>query len=94
MKTLSEIKDEIGVREGYDNWEQYTTDLIMQGEDTGGYEDEIAIAYATEALNEAANRAQIKVEQRLRFPDSKLKQTVKDFSVNKQSILNLINTLK
>lgn len=56
MKTLSEIKNGIAYNRGYLSWEN-----LLSGErySEGYYIEEIAIAYATEALKEAAKKGRL-----------------------------------
>lgn len=83
MKTLSEIKDEIAKSHGYKSFYemQFPYDMVCE-EDI----NLIAKHYAEEALKEAAKRAKI---NKTGNSGSYL-----DASVNRQSILNLIEELK
>lgn len=89
MKTTAQIKDQIARENGYRDFD----DVIMK-RDESYFVHEIAIRYAEQAIREAAEMASVKCENALKYPGSKLKQTAQVYSVDKQSILNIINDLK
>jgi len=78
MKTLQEIKNEMANRYGYNDY-AYMAKSVLDLNDP--INDEIAFAFATEALKEASERASME-------PDGMALQ------VNKQSILDIIEELK
>lgn len=82
MKTLLNVKDEVAQEFGYGDWdESYLWDDV-----TNSMIDEVAKRYAAEAIQEAADRARTKKTGN--------SGSYYDASVDKQSILNLINELK
>lgn len=90
MKTLSEIKDEVAVKNEYADWAQ------IDMTDNSDCEcdaikammlDEVAKRYAKEAIKEAAEKAQLKY-------DGRDTDYCCGYSVDTSSILKLIKELK
>lgn len=83
MKTLDQIKDDLAHEYGFKTWrDMYLYTLISADK----LIDEVAKRYAAEAIQEAADRARTKKTGN--------SGSYYDASVDKQSILNLINELK
>lgn len=89
MKTLSEVKNEIAQKEGYDNWEDV---CALVNEDMEpviidyGLVDEVAKLYAEEALKELSERIK-DIPKEVRTSKSAI-----DMSVGR--IYTIINELK
>lgn len=91
MKTLNAIKEEVAKEEGHESWYDLKESWMTQKDILEGYMEDVAKRYAEQALDEAADKAEIDLDYQYDYDAACEFPT---YSVDRESILSIKEQLK